>query len=298
MRVPAPHAVAASLMLALVLAGTGCGSAAHVQAASSSAAAGPGADRAGLRSLDGGQGAAGAGTGRGDSNPAAPATLITAAVVASAPVPSSRPGPPTLAPKSVADGDSAPTTMPAGPATAPPGASPATGPTTTSAAPGTSAASSTAPAPGPRATAEATTASTAAPTTTSTAPVLITGGTAEVADLALGEEHSLSVLNLLRQSLAAPVLVRDPAMDAYAREWSRHMAETGDFNHSPGPYGENIAFSRNLALTASEAAELFETLWTASTDHYANMTQPRYTKVGVGLYRTGRGWYGTHVFAY
>lgn len=123
-------------------------------------------------------------------------------------------------------------------------------------------------------------------------------GTVPLTDLVQGEDHSFAKLNMLRQHQSIPLLTRDPTMDAYARDWSRHMAETGEFAHSPGPYGENIAFTRNTSLTASEAAEVFHRLWVDSPDHYANMTEERYAKAGIGLYRTSRGWYGTHLFNY
>ncbi len=87
-------------------------------------------------------------------------------------------------------------------------------------------------------------------------------------------------------------------MDAFARNWCRQMAESGVFEHSTGPYGENIAFTSNTRLSASQAAELFNQLWVDSPGHYANMTESRYTKAGIGLYKTDRGWYGTHVFNY
>ena len=74
------------------------------------------------------------------------------------------------------------------------------------------------------------------------------------------------------------------------------MAESGRFEHSSGPYGENIAFTSNTSLTAAEAADLFHQLWIESEGHYANMTNDRYAATGVGLYLTERGWYGTHVF--
>ena len=76
------------------------------------------------------------------------------------------------------------------------------------------------------------------------------------------------------------------------------MAESGNFEHSSGPYGENIAFTSNTALTAAEAADLFHQLWMDSPGHYRNMTNETYVRAGVGLYLTERGWYGTHVFTF
>ena len=117
-------------------------------------------------------------------------------------------------------------------------------------------------------------------------------------ELAAGEERSAVLLNELRTGVGLEPVAGDAEMDAYAREWSRHMAETGEFAHSEGAYGENIAFTSDVQLTAAEAAERFHDLWVNSPDHLANMTNPEFTLVGVGLYRTERGWYGTHVFIY
>jgi uncharacterized protein YkwD len=119
----------------------------------------------------------------------------------------------------------------------------------------------------------------------------------EPADLAQGEGRSLELINELRAGLGLPALVRDETMDAFAREWSRQMAESGAFEHSASPYGENIAYTSNTELTAAEAAEAFSRLWVDSEVHYANMTAP-YATVGIGVYRTDQGWYGTHVYSY
>lgn len=127
---------------------------------------------------------------------------------------------------------------------------------------------------------------------TTTVPV------ADGADLAPGEGQSFTLLNSLRASLGLTPLARNAEMDAFAREWSRQMAESGRFEHSTGPYGENIAFTSNTGLSAGEAAELFHQLWIDSPGHYANMTNGQYASTGVGLYLTDRGWYGTHVFSF
>ncbi len=117
-------------------------------------------------------------------------------------------------------------------------------------------------------------------------------------DLGPGEGQSFTLLNDLRTGLGLTPLARNAEMDAFARDWSRQMAESGRFEHSTGPYGENIAFTSNTGLTASEAADLFHQLWIDSPGHYANMTNGQYANTGVGLYLTDRGWYGTHVFSF
>jgi uncharacterized protein YkwD len=138
-------------------------------------------------------------------------------------------------------------------------------------------------------------AETVAPTTSTT---VVTDITIDVGALEAGEVESFTMLNALRVSLGLGEVVREAEMDAFAREWSRKMAETQQFEHSDGPYGENIAFTSNTQLTAAQAAELFHQLWVESPEHYANMTNERYTSSGIGLYLTPNGWYGTHVFKF
>lgn len=128
-------------------------------------------------------------------------------------------------------------------------------------------------------------------TTTSTGGVGIAG-------LDQGEGHSFTLLNQLRSGLSLQILSADTEMAAFARDWSRRMATTGNFQHSSGPYGENIAFTSNTGLSATAAADLFHQLWLDSPGHYRNMTNESYTEIGVGLYLTERGWYGTHVFKF
>jgi uncharacterized protein YkwD len=117
-------------------------------------------------------------------------------------------------------------------------------------------------------------------------------------ELIAGEERSATMLNELRTGGGLEPMARNPEMDTFAREWSRHMAETGEFAHSTGAYGENIAFTSETHLTAAEAAERFHELWVNSPDHLANMVSAQVASTGVGLYRTERGWYGTQVFLY
>jgi len=139
-----------------------------------------------------------------------------------------------------------------------------------------------------------------ATTTTTAPPIVVEPSTSVVAitpeDLALGEVRSAQLLNQLRASLELGELFNDPTMDEFARDWSRQMAESGNFEHSSGPYGENIAFTSNTALTMDEAADMFHQLWIESPDHYQNMTDASFSTIGVGLFLTEQGWYGTHIF--
>ena len=84
-------------------------------------------------------------------------------------------------------------------------------------------------------------------------------------------------------------------MTAFAEQWSWTMAQSG-FRHSGGPWAENIAWWGAPWMSAEEAALGFHEMWVASGGHYRNMTNPRWSAVGIGLYHDESGWYGTHVF--
>ena len=84
-------------------------------------------------------------------------------------------------------------------------------------------------------------------------------------------------------------------MSAFALEWSQEMSQSG-FRHSAGPYGENVAWYGDVQISAEAAAAHFNSRWVNSPGHYANMTDGRYTEVGIALYQNALGWWATHVF--
>ena len=69
-----------------------------------------------------------------------------------------------------------------------------------------------------------------------------------------------------------------------------------DFEHSSGPYAENIAWHSNGNMSPQAAAQHFNQAWVNSSGHYANMTNSRWTHVGIGLVPHESGWWATHVF--
>ncbi len=168
--------------------------------------------------------------------------------------------------------------------------------TASTAAPTTAAPTTAAPAPAPAPDAAV------MPTTSTSAaaPVAADAAAAPIDPAALtgGEGQSAALLTELRVGLGLTDLARTAEMDAFARDWSRQMAESGTLQHSNGPYGENIAYTTNTALTAEEAAAVFHQLWIDSPGHYRNMTNETYLTSGIGLYKTENGWYGTHVFGF
>lgn len=74
------------------------------------------------------------------------------------------------------------------------------------------------------------------------------------------------------------------------------MATSGNFEHSTGPYPENIAWTSQSSLTPAEAAAQLHDQWVNSPSHYANMTDTNYATAGMGFYKDASGWHATHVF--
>lgn len=101
-----------------------------------------------------------------------------------------------------------------------------------------------------------------------------------------------SITNTQRTQAGLRPLVSDPALDAAAAEWARHLAATCTFEHSTSAWrsariapsgwsasGENIAAGQPDANAVVVA-------WMNSDGHRANILNARYTGLGVG-YATG-----------
>ena len=185
--------------------------------------------------------------------------------------------------------------------------------TTTTAVPSTTATSSmpvtTTPAPPPAATTTAapvttttaapvTTTSSAPVTTTTAAPVTTTAGVPVAGSFSpAAESDFLSRINGLRSSVGLAGLSANGELNNYARWWAKQMADSGNFLHSDfpsllGPWwvvGENVGYGPTVA-------SIFDNL-VASSLHYTNMVDARFTSVGVGAYvdSTGRIW-TAHLF--
>ena len=108
--------------------------------------------------------------------------------------------------------------------------------------------------------------------------------------------HALALVNQARAQAGAPPLRLDATMSAYALAWSQAMPTAG-FRHSGGPYPENVAWWTDASLDAAGGAAALHALWVSSPGHLRQMTDPRFTRIGVGLHRDAGGWYGTLVFA-
>jgi hypothetical protein len=108
--------------------------------------------------------------------------------------------------------------------------------------------------------------------------------------------QSLAALNQLRAAHGAGPVSYDSNMSAQAMGWSQEMSRSG-FRHSSLGYAENIAWHSQSEMSPAQAANTLHDMWVDSPGHFRNMTDPRWTRVGIGLHVDGSGWWGTHVFA-
>jgi uncharacterized protein YkwD len=99
------------------------------------------------------------------------------------------------------------------------------------------------------------------------------------------ETTNVTEINEVRASVGLPELVRVPELDVKARAQADRMARRGSIFHSnsldSGVSGGWAAIGENVAMAGSvhDAQVALE----ASPGHYANMTNPAYNQVGVGV---------------
>ncbi len=109
------------------------------------------------------------------------------------------------------------------------------------------------------------------------------------------EDVALVLVNQLRAARGLGPVAADATMTAYARNWSTTMSQSG-FRHSGGPYAENIGWISGSSLSPEAAALRLHASFVASPPHVANMTNPAWTAVGIGVHYDGTTWYMTLEF--
>jgi uncharacterized protein YkwD len=111
------------------------------------------------------------------------------------------------------------------------------------------------------------------------------------------EGTHLQAVNAFRQANGVPALQWEEGAYAKAHSWSQHLADQGFLSHSvlsqgvPAGWhtlGENVAMNPTLdgAMTALES----------SPPHRANLLNPRFTKVAVGVVQAKGLYWVTEVF--
>jgi uncharacterized protein YkwD len=124
------------------------------------------------------------------------------------------------------------------------------------------------------------------------------------------ESASFQLLNQARTTAGLPALQLDPALSAIARAHSEAMRDRGFFDHRDPvtgktftdrlrdagqafrTAGENLAMVTNAADPAGFAhSNLF-----ASPEHRADMLNPSFNRVGVGVAQAGTSYWLTQLF--
>src|SRR5207244_3565296 len=107
---------------------------------------------------------------------------------------------------------------------------------------------------------------------------------AAAAASAAEEDELLSLLNALRSSRGLPPAVVHAELGALADEWALRMAAERDIFHSPldrRVRADWVRLGENVAVDVSVAAA--ERALEASSDHLANLLDPVYDYVGIGV---------------
>ncbi|MEE9534630.1 MAG: CAP domain-containing protein [Acidimicrobiia bacterium] len=107
----------------------------------------------------------------------------------------------------------------------------------------------------------------------------------------------MSRVNDLRAGEGLPALIVGSGFKSYARDWAKVMGDTDKLDHSEftalfDPWtslGENVGYGPSVS-------SIFNAL-VASPRHYANMVDPGFTHIGIGVWITEEGkMWTTHVF--
>ncbi len=114
--------------------------------------------------------------------------------------------------------------------------------------------------------------------------------------------------NELRALHHAPALTLDKALNKYAEDWANRLAASGEFIHSRGPYGENLAYFASSSAIDPVAAGVgaiegwggesakyrYGTDFSTATGHFTQLVWAGSSRLGCGFARgLTRGPYGS-----
>ncbi len=126
------------------------------------------------------------------------------------------------------------------------------------------------------------------------------------AAIAAAEQQMARLVNVLRASVGIDALTVSAEIAGVARGWSRTMLATGELEHNPNysaqyppgwlSSGENVATASGYPSIADAVEVMFDGL-VNSPGHYANMTSPAFTHIGIGIGSDGDKHYATQNFA-
>lgn len=130
----------------------------------------------------------------------------------------------------------------------------------------------------------------------------------DLADLSAPEAASLTELNDYRNVKSRPTMSAPTDLTKFAEDWSKQMAKVG-LSHSSeasrrgllvggrSTVGENVIQVPDTGQTATEIAAEMHHGWVNSAVHHANIVNANFNEIGIGIYKSGGFWWGTHVFA-
>lgn len=121
---------------------------------------------------------------------------------------------------------------------------------------------------------------------------------ASPADPGADEAQFVALLNQTRARGGLPPLVVDAQLTALARGWAQHQADAGHISHanpiSSGVTADWLKLGENVGTGGN--VQVIMDAFIASPGHYANIMDPEFTKVGVGVVWVGNALYTTHRF--
>jgi hypothetical protein len=127
-------------------------------------------------------------------------------------------------------------------------------------------------------------------------PAAHAGASAE--NPAADEAQFVSLLNSTRAAHGLPPLEVDGELTGLARDWAAHQAEVGKISHaspiSAGVTADWVKLGENVG-TGGSVKPIMDA-FIASAPHLANILDPKFTRVGVGVVWNGNALYTTHRF--
>jgi uncharacterized protein YkwD len=115
------------------------------------------------------------------------------------------------------------------------------------------------------------------------------GSSGTAASIATAEARLLELLNEARITAGLAPLSIDPSLQQAAHQWAQHLAGLGQLAHQElAPFVPPFrAIAENLVMAAT--AEEGHAMMAGSAGHMANVTNPAYTVVGIGVAVLGDG---------
>ena len=126
----------------------------------------------------------------------------------------------------------------------------------------------------------------------------LTGSPAHAADPAL-ESQFVAGVNAVRAQAGLPPLAVDSQLTSVARSWADSQASVNAMSHNPGLTGQVSGAWTLVGENVGAGPEVGSLMdaFVASPSHYANIVEPRFDYIGVGVTWGSDGrMYTTHVF--